>query len=79
MLIVTGIIVWVITELPYIGGVVAFIISVLGLGVLVSAILPEKAKKASDTDKVKETTKTDVKKELSENNDTKKENKKENK
>ena len=79
MLIVSGVIVWVISELPYVGGIVSFIISVLGLGVLVSAILPEKAKKASDTDKVKETTKTDVKKELSENNDTKKENKKENK
>ena len=41
--------------------------------------LVEKAKKASDTNEVKETTKTDVKKEISENNDTKKENKKEDK
>ena len=79
MLIVSGVIVWVISELPYVGGIVSFIISVLGLGVLVSAILPKKAKKASDTDKVKETTKTDVKKELSENKDTKKDNKKEDK
>lgn len=76
MLIVSGVIVWVISELPYVGGIVSFIISVLGLGVLVSAILPKKAKKASDTNEVKETTKTDVKKEKSENNDTKKENKK---
>ena len=79
MLIVSGVIVWVISELPYVGGIVSFIISVLGLGVLVSAILPKKAKKASDTNEVKETTKTDVKKEISENNNTKKENKKENK
>ena len=79
MLIVSGVIVWVISELPYVGGIVSFIISVLGLGVLVSAILPKKAKKTSDTDKVKETTKTDVKKELSENKDTKKDNKKEDK
>lgn len=79
MLIVSGVIVWVISELPYVGGIVSFIISVLGLGVLVSAILPKKAKKASDTNEVKETTKTDVKKEKSENKDTKKENKKENK
>ena len=79
MLIVSGVIVWVISELPYVGGIVSFIISVLGLGVLVSAILPKKAKKASDTDEVKETTKTDVKKELSENKDTKKDNKKEDK
>ena len=79
MLIVSGVIVWVISELPYVGGIVSFIISVLGLGVLVSAILPKKAKKASDTNEVKETTKTDVKKEISENNDTKKDNKKEDK
>ena len=43
MLIVSGVIVWVISELPYVGGIVSFIISVLGLGVLVSAILPKKA------------------------------------
>ena len=79
MLIVSGVIVWVISELPYVGGIVSFIISVLALGVLVSAILPKKAKKASDTNEVKETTKTDIKKELSENKDTKKDNKKEDK
>lgn len=79
MLIVSGVIVWVISELPYVGGIVSFIISVLGLGVLVSAILPKKAKKVSDTNEVKETTKTDVKKEISENKDTKKNNKKEDK
>lgn len=79
MLIVSGVIVWVISELPYVGGIVSFIISVLGLGVLVSAILPKKAKKASDADEVKETTKTDVKKEISENKDTKKDNKKDDK
>lgn len=79
MLIVSGVIVWVISELPYVGGIVSFIISVLGLGVLVSAILPKKAKKVSDTNEVKETTKTDIKKEISENKDTKKDNKKEDK
>lgn len=79
MLIVSGVIVWVISELPYVGGIISFIISVLGLGVLFSAILPKKAKKASDTNEVKETTKTDVKKEISENKDTKKDNKKEDK
>ena len=79
MLIVSGVIVWVISERPYVGGIVSFIISVLGLGVLVSAILPKKAKKVSDTNEVKETTKTDIKKEISENKDTKKDNKKEDK
>lgn len=79
MLIVSGVIVWVISELPYVGGIVSFIISVLGLGVLVSAILPKKTKKVSDTNEVKETTKTDVKKEISENKDTNKDTKKDNK
>lgn len=73
MLIVSGVIVWVISELPYVGGIVSFIISVLGLGVLVSAILPKKVKKVSDADEVKETTK------IEENSDTKKDNKKEDK
>ena len=58
MLIVSGIIVWVVSELPYIGGIVSFVISVLGLGVLVSSILPKKAEKDV---KVKET-KKDTKK-----------------
>ena len=49
MLIVTGIIVWVITELPFIGGIVAFIISVLGLGVLISSILPKREKKTEES------------------------------
>ena len=48
MLIVSGVIVWVISELPYIGALVSFIIAVLGLGVLVSAILPKKVKKISE-------------------------------
>ena len=75
MLIVSGIIVWVISELPYVGGIASFVIVVLGLGVLVSAILPKKAKKTSDVEEIKETAKTEVKKEISENNNTEKEDK----
>ena len=72
MLIVSGIIVWVLSELPYVGGIASFVIVVLGLGVLVSAMLPKKAKKTSNTDEIKGTTKTEVKKEISENNNTEK-------
>ena len=72
MLIVSGIIVWVLSELPYVGGIASFVIVVLGLGVLVSAILPKKAKKTSNTDEIKGTTKTEVKKGISENNNTEK-------
>lgn len=58
MLIVTGIIVWVLKELPYIGSVVSFVITILGLGILVTALLPKKdtsnkkeIKKSESTDK----------------------------
>ena len=59
MLIVSSIIVWILCELPYIGGIITFIISVLGLGVLVSAILPKKSEK---TKKVKTDSKPEIKK-----------------
>ena len=81
MLIVTGIIVWVITELPYIGGIVAFIISVLGLGVLISSILPKREKKTKESKskeekKFKKSSEEKAKKEISDKKaDTKKDNK----
>ena len=49
MLIVSGIVVWGITQIPYIGGLISFIISILGLGILVSTIVPEKAKKHNNS------------------------------
>lgn len=56
MLIVSGIIIWAICKLPYIGGIVSFVISLLGLGVIVSAIFPKKNNKTKDseTDKKEE-------------------------
>ena len=45
MLIVSGIVIWAITKIPFIGGLISFIISVLGLGILVASILPKKSKK----------------------------------
>lgn len=44
MLIISGIVIWVLTQIPYIGEFISFIISVLGLGILVSSILPKKSK-----------------------------------
>lgn len=44
MLIVTGIVIWVLTQLPYIGGLISFIMIVIGLGILVTSILPKKQK-----------------------------------
>ena len=54
MLIVSCIVVWAICKLPFISGIASFIISVLGLGVIVSAILPKKTNK---TDEIKESKK----------------------
>lgn len=45
MLIVSGIVIWAITQIPYIGGLISVIISVLGLGILVASILPKNSKK----------------------------------
>lgn len=52
MLIVSGIVIWAITQIPYIGGLISFIISVLGLGILVVSILPKRAEKNSKEDEV---------------------------
>lgn len=61
MLIVSGIVIWAITQIPYVGGLVSFVISVLGLGILVASILPKKSEKDSKKDEV-----------ISENKDDKK-------
>lgn len=47
MLIVSGIILWVIINLPYVGGFINFIMTVLGLGILVSYLLPNHSSKKS--------------------------------
>lgn len=49
MLIISGFVVWGLTQLPYIGGLISFIITVLGLGILVASIIPKKVKKNEKT------------------------------
>ena len=44
MLIVSGIIVWVLSTLPYVGFVISIITSILGLGILICSIIPRKNK-----------------------------------
>ena len=58
MLIVSGIVIWAITQIPYIGGLISFVISVLGLGILVTSILPKKSKKDETVDNKDEAKKT---------------------
>lgn len=45
MLIISGIIIWILTQIPYIGGLISLIVTVLGLGILITSILPKKLKK----------------------------------
>lgn len=42
MLIISAIVIWLITFIPYVGGILSFIITVLGLGILVYSIFPKK-------------------------------------
>lgn len=44
MLVVTGIIVWVLRALPFVGSIISFVITILGLGILVMALLPKNSK-----------------------------------
>ncbi len=55
MLVVSGIIIWVIITLPYIGGIASLIINILGLGVLISYLLPNKFKTITDSKKENKT------------------------
>lgn len=45
MLIISGIVIWALTKIPYVGGIMSFIITILGLGILVVSILPKKTSK----------------------------------
>ena len=51
MLIVTGIITFVLTKIPFVGSIISFIISILGLGILVVSILPKKINKKDEEKK----------------------------
>lgn len=48
MLIVSGIVVWALTQIPFIGGLISFIVTVFGLGILIISILPKKNVKTLD-------------------------------
>ena len=53
MLIVTAIFISLLTKIPYIGAIISLLIAIFGLGILLTAIIPNKQKKSSD--KVEET------------------------
>lgn len=59
MLIVTTIVISLLTKIPYIGSVLSFLIVIFGLGILLTAIVPNKTKKSSDKVEVAEVEKID--------------------
>ena len=59
MLIVTAIVISLLTKIPYIGAVISLLIAIFGLGILLTAIVPNKTKKSSDTVGVTEVEKID--------------------
>lgn len=59
MLIVSGIVIWVITQIPYIGALISFIITVLGLGILVASMIPKKSEKDEIVTEIKDAKKID--------------------
>ena len=44
MLIISGIIVWALSNIPYVGWIISIITSVLGLGILICSIIPKRNK-----------------------------------
>ena len=40
MLILSGLIIWLLTQIPYVGIVISLIITILGLGILICSVLP---------------------------------------
>lgn len=71
MLIVSGIIIDVITMLPYVGGYISFVITVLGLGILIISILPKRTAKSNEDNLVDNNIveKTEDTKDNNDNND----------
>lgn len=45
LLIVSGIIIWAIAQIPFVGAIISFIITILGLGILTYSIIPKKENK----------------------------------
>lgn len=59
MLIVTAFVISILTKIPYIGAVLSLLIAIFGLGILLTAIIPNKTKKSSDKVEVTEVKKID--------------------
>lgn len=59
MLIVTAIVISLLTKIPYIGAIISLLIAIFGLGIVLTAIVPNKTKKSSDKVEITEVEKID--------------------
>lgn len=50
LLIVSGMVIWAISQIPYVGSIISFITTVLGLGILTCSIIPKKSTKKETID-----------------------------
>lgn len=53
ILVASSIVIWLLTLIPYVGGLISFILTILGLGIIVISIIPARTKKKEDK-KIKE-------------------------
>lgn len=48
ILVASSIVIWLLTLIPYVGGLISFVLTILGLGIIITSIIPAKTKKTED-------------------------------
>ena len=49
ILVASSIVIWLLTLIPYVGGLISFVLTILGLGIIITSIIPVKTKKKEET------------------------------
>lgn len=49
ILVASSIVIWLLTLIPYVGGLISFVLTILGLGIIIISIIPAKTKKKEET------------------------------
>lgn len=48
ILVASSIVIWLLTLIPYVGGLISFVLTILGLGIIITSIIPVRTKKSTD-------------------------------
>ena len=48
ILIASSIVIWLLTLIPYVGGLISFVLTILGLGIIIISIIPAKTEKKEE-------------------------------